>query len=150
MLALAAHAETVRIDAGGATDSNYAPSPGLTYTIPNPPALVTDATMRYGPSFSYLIPAHNKWPYMVTMGFCEPSYKLVGERVFSVRVNNRVVVDRLDLVAEGAGFLGCLTRAVVVLASDEAMRIRFDTDRVGRNALVSFIEITPLFAPSAP
>src|SRR6185369_10382598 len=134
-------AETVIIDCGSAADSNF--SGGVTWIIPQallPPG-TTDTTLRYGAAFSYRIPVDNI-PYVVTFRFIEPTVQVRGQRIFSVRINNQVVVDRIDLIAE-AGYLKSLSRSIVVMGSDESLNICFETQM--RSAVVSSIEITQFY-----
>ncbi len=62
---------TLVIDSGAPTDQ-YATG-GNAYTIPALPAGLTDATLRFGASFSYQIPAADGIPYVVKLNFIEPS-----------------------------------------------------------------------------
>ncbi len=138
-------AQTTIIDSGSATDSNF--TGGTAFTMPNPPAGVTDATMRFTASgastFSYDVPCHLDWPYSVKLYFLEPNQTAVGQRIFTVRINNQVVLDHLDLIAEG-GLGKMLSRSVVVMGADDGqLHIRFETNK--RSAVVSSIEFTPLF-----
>ncbi len=145
VLVLAAHAETLifAIDAGSPIDSNF--TGGAAYLIPQallPPG-TTDATLRFGTAFSYRVPSDN-CAYIVTFRFIEPNMKAAGQRIFSVRINNQVAIDRLDLVAE-AGYLTPLSRSVVVMGSDSALRIHFEAHV--RSAVVSAIQVQPLVVP---
>ncbi len=137
---------TTIIDSGSPSDASF--TGGTTYQIP--PALLppgTDSTLRFSDKpFSYLIPCQSEWPYVVTFRFIEPTVKVVGQRVFSVKVGSQVVVDKLDLVAE-AGYLKPISRSVVVLASDGALQIRFETQV--RSSVISSIEIRPLLEISS-
>jgi len=38
--------------------------------------------------------------YNVTLKFCEPHYNAAGERVFGVKLQNKAVIDKLDIFAE--------------------------------------------------
>jgi len=134
-------AETVIIDCGSPADSNF--TGGATWLIPQgliPPG-TTDTTLRYGAAFSYRVPVYNI-PYVVTFRFIEPTVQVRGQRIFSVRINNQVVIDRIDLVAE-AGYLKPISRSVVVMGSDEALNISFETQV--RSAVASSIEITQFY-----
>lgn len=134
------HSATVTIDAGSVADSNF--SGGTAYMIPVgllPPG-TSDSTMRYGVSFIYVIPCPNI-PYVVRFHFIEPSVQGPGQRVFSVRINNQIMLDRLDPFAE-AGYLKPFSRAVVVVGADEKLVIRFETQI--RSAIVSAIDFDPL------
>lgn len=126
------------IDAGSDGDRNFA---GGTKYIIAPTPDVVDVTLRYG-AFTYEFPAHNEWPYVLTLRFIEPTVQSPGQRVFSVRVNNQLVLDRLDLVAE-AGYLKPLSRSVLVMGADNRLVIKFEVQV--RSAVISSIEITPLF-----
>jgi hypothetical protein len=130
------------IDCGSSTDAYYVG--GLPWVIPQgilPPG-TTDATIRYGASFVYPIPAGSTGtPYLVTLHFIEPTVASVGQRVFSVYANDQPIIDRLDLVA-AVGYLKPMARAFVVASSDGYIKLRF-TGQV-RTALVASIEIAPL------
>lgn len=119
---------------------------GASWLIPEalqPPGS-TDVTLRfsYAPvnSFTYRLPVWNI-PYVVTFGFMEPTVHNIGERVFSVRINNQLVFDRLDLVRE-AGYMTAFSRSVVAVGADTLLTIQFDS--VVRGAVVSSIEVIPL------
>jgi hypothetical protein len=142
-----ARAETTIIDAGSDTDSNF--TGGAAYLIPLPliPP-VTDGSIRYatpsvaGSSFTYSIPAHANWPYVVTLRFVEPIVKAPKQRVFTVWVGNQAVVDHLDIFQE-VGYMTPMSRSFVAVPSDGKLVLRFETQV--RNAVVSSIEATPLF-----
>lgn len=128
------------IDAGSATDSGF--TGGAVWLIPQallPPG-TTDATLRFGADFTYRIPC-SKRVYVVTFQFIEPTVQAIGQRVFSVSVNNQTVLDRLDLVAE-AGYLRPVARSVLAMCSEGQLRIRFLAQV--RSAVVSSIEVAPL------
>ena len=38
--------------------------------------------------------------YTITLKFCEPHYNTAGERVFGVKLQNKAVIDKLDIFAE--------------------------------------------------
>lgn len=135
-------AETTRIDCGSPTDSNFSPAPGFTFAVP---VAAGDQTGRYDAlktGFAYSIPVVDGMPYIVTLRFLEPSVQAVGQRVFSVAINNQIVVDKIDLFME-AGFQKPLSSSFVAVGSSGALVIRFSTQI--RSAVISAIEITPLF-----
>ena len=128
------------IDAGSSTDSGF--TGGAVWLIPQallPPG-TTDTTLRFGADFSYRIPC-SKRVYVVTFQFIEPAVQAIGQRVFSVSVNNQTVLERLDLVAE-AGYLRPISRSVLAVCSEGQLRIRFLAQV--RSAVVSSIEGAPL------
>ncbi len=147
-------AATQIIDCGSASDFNFLS--GAPFTIATPGSL-PDATLRYGGSFSYSIPVDNI-PYVLTFRFVEPCGPGAGcsavvngprQRVFSVTANSQVVLPDLDLYAVAltppgtTGALVPVSRSVVAMGSDKLLRIGFLASV--RTAVVSAIEITPLF-----
>ncbi len=143
VMLLALPAFAVVIDCGSATDANF--SGGIVHTIPAPPPEVADATLRYGTTFTYTIstPGLDSVPYRVILRFIEPSVQGVGQRVFSVAVNNHPVIDRLDLVAE-AGYLKPLARSFVVFPGGGEVNLKLVFTTQVRYAVVSSIEVTPM------
>ncbi len=138
LAALTAKAEILIINAGAPDDGFIG---GTAYTIPQ----LSPNTLRYGFVFTRLVPCLSSYPYILTFKFIEPSYQTNGQRIFSVRINNQIVIDHIDLVVE-AGFLMPFARSVVaVCSSDLPFKIRFQSDLLTRNAVVSSIEMTPLF-----
>lgn len=131
-------AETTIIDCGSATDSNF--TGGLTFAVP----ATGDQTGRYDAlktGMAYTVPVVDGMPYIVTLRFLEPSVQSAGQRVFSVAINNQIVVDKIDLFVE-AGFQKPIARSFVAVGSSGALVIRFTTQF--RSAVISAIEITPL------
>ena len=55
-------------------------------------------TVRYGVS-AYHLPLP-KGTYTVTLKFCEPHYKEAGARVFGVKLQDKPVIDKLDIFAK--------------------------------------------------
>ncbi len=136
---------TTVIDCGSATDSNF--FGGSIFSIPTLPG---DQTGRYDAArtgFTYTIPVVDTLPYILTLRFVEPSVRSVGQRIFSVFVNNQPVLMGLDLYAE-AGFGHPTSRSFLVVGSAGMLVIRFVTSV--RSALVSSIELTPLFEYAPP
>ncbi len=139
------------IDCGGPGDTGFSagtwPAPGgtIAYTIPNPPASVTDATLRYCVSCSYTIPTTEGQPYLVTLGFAEPTVQAAGQRVFSVSINDQPVLLNFDVFA-AAGFLSQIQRSFVVVPNNGQLVIAFSASV--RNAIISSITVSPLFVLS--
>jgi hypothetical protein len=52
-------------------------------------------TVRYGMSTCRLLVPNGA--YSITLKFCEPHFKEKGKRVFSVKIQGNIVVDRLDI-----------------------------------------------------
>jgi len=79
------------------------PVGGLPAAFPNNPITGTDdaplyQTVRYDVS-AYRLPLANG-KYTVTLKFCEPHYKEAGKRVFSVTLQGKAVIDKLDIFAK--------------------------------------------------
>lgn len=139
------------IDCGSATDTGFSagtwPAPGgsIAYTIPNPPA-ATDPTLRYCVACSYTISATEGQPYLLTLNFIEPTVQAAGQRVFSVSVNDQPMLIDFDVFA-AAGFLTQIQRSFVVVPNNAQLVITFAASV--RNAVISSIQVSPLFMLSA-
>lgn len=129
-------AVTSIIDCGSPQDQFF--SGGIAYTVQ--PA--TDTTLRFSSSastpFSYLIPVDSSVPYVVKLNFLEPS-NVAPARAFSVSINDQLVLPRVTM----PGYLVPFSRSFVVMGADGFLNIRFDT--IIRSAVISSIEVTPLF-----
>jgi hypothetical protein len=55
-------------------------------------------TVRYGMSHGQISLPNGE--YQVRLRFCEPHFDAIGKRVFSVKLQNRLVVDHLDIFAQ--------------------------------------------------
>lgn len=88
----------IAVDAGSASDVYF--WGGSSWTIPPTSTLPsgTDMTLRFGPSFTYRIPADGE--YIVQLTLMEPNQAAVGARVFSVAVNGQVIAPNIDLVKQ--------------------------------------------------
>ncbi len=133
-------AETIVIDSGSPTDSNF--TGGLAFGFTGPVIGTTDLTMRSG-SFIYDIPCDNNWPYIIEFEFFEPIVTGPGQRVFNVRVNNQIVLDHLDVFKEAGGKNKAIHRSVSVLGADEHLVIQFEA--ITRTPIVSSISFKQLF-----
>ncbi len=141
------------IDCGSATDTGFSsgtwPAAGGTvaYTIPvTPPGSVIDTTLRYCVSCSYTIPTTEGQPYLVTLTFVEPTVQAAGQRVFSVTINDQPVLINFDVFA-AAGYLTQIQRSFVVVPNNAQLVIVFAASV--RNAVISSIQVSPLFVMSA-
>lgn len=146
LLALPLIAASTVIDCGSASDSNFLawpPSTAWTFSSLPPAALANPAfaSMRYAPTVTYRIPVTPFIPYILVLRFIEPSYQTMGQRRFSVSVNNQTVLDSLDLVAEAGAWLLPVLRSVVVVSAEGPLVITFTSSIPGRNAVVSSIEL---------
>jgi hypothetical protein len=146
-LAVPLFGATLVIDSGDPTDQYV--TGGNAYTIPALPAGLTDATLRFGASFSYQIPAADGIPYVVKLNFLEPS-SAPPVRSFSVTINDQLMLT----INAMRGYLVPFPRSFGgVMAADGFITIRFDS--VFRSAthlpafrsgpVVSSIEVTPVF-----
>jgi hypothetical protein len=146
LLTLPLFGATLIIDSGDPTDQYF--SGGNAYTIPAPAAGSTDATLRFGGTFSYQIPAADGVPYVLKLNFIEPS-NAPPVRSFSVTINEELVLTKSTM----PGYLVPFSRSLVAMAADGFITIRFDS--VFRSAthlpafrsgpVVSSIEVTPIF-----
>lgn len=127
----------VVIDCGSPTDSNFTGGAIANFTAP--PG-VSDNTVRYG-NFRYEFDAENV-PYLITFRWIENTVTAKGARLFQVRINDQIVYDRMDLFAV-SGYLKPFSRSVVAVGADQKLKIEFITQ--ARNAIISGIEIVPLF-----
>ncbi len=85
--------------------------------------------------------------YRVELHFVEPWYGRAnidarGWRVFDVAINDRTVVDDLDIFAE-TGFGKALVRSVTAEATDGTIRISFPQVKAGQ-AIIAGIAIVPI------
>lgn len=107
------------IDSGSSTDQLF--SGGNAYTIPAVGS--TDATLRFGASFSYQIPATDGIPYLLKLNFIEPS-SAPPVRSFSVTVNDQLIWT----ISAMRGYLVPFPRSIGgVMAADGFINIRFNT-----------------------
>ncbi len=142
------------IDCGTPAGDQYAAG-GAPWLIPQallPPGS-TDATLRYGTSFSYHIPIA-PGTYSVTLRFQEPAlpgsdsltlpvYQRVSplpRRVFNVSLNGALVIDQLDLFAVSG-----------ILPYSQTFQVPAPTGFIDvllvatvRSAVISAIEVTPV------
>lgn len=120
------------IDAG--SDSDTECPTGYKYTV-NPAA---DTTLCFGNPV-YRIPVDDSVPYVVKFNFLEPS-SLPPARAFSVSINDVAVLPRVTTPE----YLHPFSRTVGnVFGADGFLVIRFTT--INRSAVISSIEVTPLF-----
>ena len=54
--------------------------------------------------------------YAIELRFAEPKFKAAGERVFAIKINGQIFVDKLDVFAE-AGYMTALTRRTTQTAT---------------------------------
>lgn len=112
---------------------------GLTYTIPFQPPGTTDATLRYGTfTCTFPVPAA---PFILTIGFVEPTVTGPTQRLFRVLANDSVVLDGFDLFSACGYRLPC-SRAAIIAPTGATLTLRFITQL--RSAVVSSVSITPL------
>lgn len=105
-------------------------------------------TLRYGPAFSYQIPA-SPGLYMVVLDFVEPNKTAPGQRLFTVAINGQRT-GALDIwyMAGGANHVISITYLALVPV-DQGISISFQTAN-GQNAIVSAIRISPVWFTGAP
>lgn len=104
------------------------PVGGNVAAFPNHPiADTTDAqlyqTVRYNLS-AYDVPLPNG-AYTVTLKFCEPHYEAAGKRVFNVSLQDRPVLEKLDIFARVGGNRALDFTFTNVTVSDGRLRIGF-------------------------
>lgn len=92
----------------------------------------SDSTLRYGPEFSYHIPARGA--VTVRLKFVEPTVTKPGERVFSIKINGAIVEPALDLIKSD-------TTSTTYRAADLDGYILIEFKATLRNAVVSSIEV---------
>jgi putative heme-binding domain-containing protein len=95
-------------------------------------------TSRYG-NFNYRFDVDNG-AYEVTLIFSEPYFSGPGRRVFSVMLQDQVVLDRLDPFRE-AGFSTALSKTFPVTVTDGKIKLAFSA--VANLPLLSAIEVKP-------
>jgi hypothetical protein len=123
------------IDSGSDSDSLFVGGEKLDIIAPG------DTTVRWSATgFAYEFPCVDG-PYVVTFNWVEPTVTAAGLRLFTVKINDQLFFDRLDLFVI-AGYRIPITRAVVAHCSAEKIVIKFTTQK--RNALVSSIGVRPL------
>ncbi len=131
-------AATLTIDAGSDTDQYF--TGGAAFTTSSCPG---DATVRYG-AFGYHIPLA-PGVYLVTLNLCETgTVAAKGQRIFSVKLNGQLVVDRLDLFA--AGGVAPIERNLVAASNNGFLDLDFSYST--KSAIVSSIVVQPLFQAS--
>lgn len=146
LLVGSAFAQPVSIDAGGPGDSGF--SGGSTYTVPAnlmpvtilPPG-TNDATMRFGPAFSYHVSVPKPGLYTVTLYFLEPTYQAPGQRVMAVSANDTPIIQGLDLAAE-SGYLVPTAKSGLVVIAGLDLYLNFSA-LGGHSAVVSMIVVVP-------
>ena len=129
-------AQPVKVDAGSDTDVNYYGGDKLVIPV------IGDNTVRWSATGFYYEFGCWDVPYVVKLTFIEPTVKAIGQRVFTVRINDQIVLDRLDLFAS-AGFGQFKSWTFIPHCSNDLLTIRFLTQV--RNSILSSLEITPLF-----
>ncbi|MGH8071286.1 MAG: malectin domain-containing carbohydrate-binding protein [Candidatus Entotheonellia bacterium] len=92
---------------------------------------------RYG-NFSYAFPMANG-DYLVTLKFAENLWSQVGQRVFNVSMEGKVVLSKLDVFAK-AGPNAAYDVTLPVTVTDGVLTISFQS--VVGNAMVSALEVT--------
>jgi putative heme-binding domain-containing protein len=138
-------------DSGGKTweaDRTYSPGGygaigGMIFSdgsLPDP--LVRSC--RFG-DFSYALDV-DEGEYDVTLVLGEPFFHEVGQRVFSVDLQGKTVMENLDLVAS-PGFGKAITKTFRVAAKDGAIRLGFHASV--NSPLLSGIEVRPVVMNSA-
>jgi len=81
-------------------------------------------TMRCGMS-AYLIDVPNG-RYTVTLKFNEPLYREAGKRVFAVQIQNKTIIDRLDLFAKAGANRAADLSFEEIAVEDSVLRLDFD------------------------
>ena len=110
---------------------------------------------EYSGPFQYDIPVPKDAAYSVKMHFAETSYQLVGQRVFDVLVNGRMVFKNLDIYKE-AGYLTAFILPVVTMSTNATVSIELISNKENpKICAIEVIEIPnyippPTAAPVAP
>ncbi|NLG00840.1 MAG: hypothetical protein GX565_11925 [Lentisphaerae bacterium] len=81
-------------------------------------------TMRCGMS-AYLIDVPNG-RYTVTLKFSEPLYREAGKRVFAVQIQNKTIIDRLDLFDKAGANRAADLSFEEIAVEDSVLRLDFD------------------------
>ncbi|MCP4476567.1 MAG: hypothetical protein GY818_00580, partial [Planctomycetaceae bacterium] len=84
--------------------------------------------------------AEGKQQYTIRRYFIEPEKKSPGERVFSVMLQGKGVIDELDIARETGGSFRPLTRTFKGVEIDRTLRIQLKP-KAGRPLLCGF-EVT--------
>jgi hypothetical protein len=117
-------------------------SGGTTFTTTAAVAGTTDDRLyqseRYG-SFSYKIPVANG-DYLVTLKFSDNYWSQIGQRVFNVSTEGKMVLSKLDLVAK-VGPKAAYDVSLPVTVTDGNLNISFQS--VVDNATVNAITVEP-------
>jgi hypothetical protein len=97
-------------------------------------------TERWGPDFSYVLPV-KPGKYQVRLKFTEAYVKEKGQRLFSVMINGKKVLEHFDIFDESKGFLKGIDKSFMGIEPDAKglIRIRFVAEV--QNAKVCAIEI---------
>jgi hypothetical protein len=95
-------------------------------------------TRRWG-NFEYTLPVPNA-TFDVRLHFADPVYTAPGHRRFNVYAENKLVLDRFDVAANGGG-KSAIVRSVIVNVTDGVLDLRFRS--VVENAILSAIEVLP-------
>jgi Malectin domain len=139
----AAFGQTIQIIPGSTNDVGY--SKGTTVqTIPAfiplpslPPG--TQSTLRQGQRFAYSIQVPIAGPYIVMLGFVEPTVGGMGKRVFSVSANDQPILQNLDVFAEVGALAPLVKTALLYIPGNLTLYFSASV----RTAIISLIEITP-------
>lgn len=97
-------------------------------------------TARFSASLDYAIPVSNG-SYQVKLHFAEIYWSTPSRRVFDVYLENKLVLDNLDIFRE-VGKNYALIKEFDVVVNDEALNIQLKKER--DNAILSAIEIVSL------
>ncbi len=145
LLAAPLLAATLTIDSGSPSDQFFVGGKD-DFTI-SYPGVSGDLSVRYG-AFSYHIP-RDPGVYLVTLNFRETgTVSAKAQRIFSVKLNGQLVLDRFDLFASAPGLMP-IERGYVTTSNNGFIDIDFSYSL--KSALVSSITIQQLFfAADAP
>ena len=145
--------EPIRINAGGQaiTDNNgnqwsddkfaqagkfYSHTAGIDNTQND----VLFQSERFGKDISYAIPVVNG-SYTVNLSFAEIYWNQVNKRVFDGSIENKLVIDNLDIYAQAGGKNIALEKSFQVDVQDGILNLDFSSTI--DNAKISGIEIVP-------
>lgn len=140
------HAQTNPADAGlvqtlidSGSDSDQMFTGGIAQTIADLPG--GDATVRYDPvGFSYTLPCDGMEPVALNFVWIEPTVKAVGARLFTVKVNDQVAYDKIDIFAI-AGYRVPVARSMLAFCANGQVTIKFSTQV--RSAMISRLMAYP-------
>ncbi len=94
-------------------------------------------------SFEYNIPIPNEETYTVTLHFAEPKDYAVGDRVFDIMVEDQMVAENFDIVAQAGGINTATTLEFQVNGQGDKLNLAFVAKQGNKvtEALLSGLEV---------